>query len=297
LRAQLALAAVAVAVVSVGLMTLVAASGDPAYVAAIEKFRLDRETRLKADDSWLTVAGLFWLHEGENTVGTDSTNDFVLPEGSAPPEVGSFEYREGKVVAHIKAGVAVTHKGQPVQSVALEPGAANALAIDALTMWVHPSGARLGIRLRDLNSPLRKSFTGCKWFPINEAFRTTGRFVKHQAPKTVLVPNILGDTETYSSPGNVELTLNGQAITMEALTSGQRLWFIFRDLTSRQETYPAARFLYGELAPDGSVVMDFNQAINPPCAFNPYTTCPLPPEQNRLRLRIEAGELRYHTES
>jgi uncharacterized protein (DUF1684 family) len=285
------------ALVAAGLTTLMAASADPEYVASIEKFRQDRETRLKADDSWLTVAGLFWLHQGENTVGADATNDFVLPEGSAPPEVGSFEFTGGKVVAHIKPGVAVTHKGQRVQSVALEPGAANALAIGALTMWVHPSGERLAIRLRDLNSPIRKNFTGCRWFPVNEAFRVTGRFVKHDAPKTVLVPNILGDTETYTSPGTVKFSLNGEPITMEALTSGQRLWFIFRDLTSRQETYPAARFLYAELSPDGSVVLDFNQAVNPPCAFNPYTTCPLPPEQNRLRVRIEAGELRYHTES
>jgi uncharacterized protein (DUF1684 family) len=295
MRSHLFLAAAAL--LSVALSTIMAATADPAYVAAIEKFRQDRETRLKADDSWLTVAGLFWLHEGENTVGADSTNDFVLPEGSAPAEVGTFEYRSGKVVAHITSGVTVTHKGQVVQSVALEPGAANALAIGALTMWVHPSGDRLAIRLRDLNSPIRKNFTGCRWFPVNESFRVTGRFVKHEAPKTVLVPNILGDTETYTSPGQVEFMLNGETIRMEALTSNQRLWFIFRDLTSRRETYPAARFLYAELGPDGSVVMDFNQAVNPPCAFNPYTTCPLPPEQNRLRVRVEAGELRYHTES
>jgi uncharacterized protein (DUF1684 family) len=287
----------ATAVLLVALSTIMAATADPAYVAAIEKFRQDRETRLKADDSWLTVAGLFWLHEGENTFGADSINDFVLPEGSAPAEVGTFAYRGGKVMAHIKSGVTVTHKGQVVQSVALEPGAANALAIGALTLWVHPSGDRLAIRLRDLNSPIRKNFTGCRWFPVNEAFRVAGRFVKHDAAKTVLVPNILGDTETYSSPGVVELTLKGETIRMEALTSGQRLWFIFRDLTSRTETYPSARFLYAELGPDGSVVMDFNQAVNPPCAFNPYTTCPLPPEQNRLRVRVEAGELRYHAES
>jgi uncharacterized protein (DUF1684 family) len=285
------------ALVAVALATLAAADADPAYVAAIEKFRQEREARLKADDGWLTVAGLFWLHEGENTVGADPTNDFVLPEGSAPPEVGTFEYRDGKVTAHIRNGVTVTHKGQPIQSVSLEPGAANALAIAGLSLWVHPSGDRLAIRLRDRNSPIRTNFTGCRWFPVNEAFRVTGRFVKHDAPKTVRVPNILGDTETYSSPGVVDFTVNGQAVRMEALTSGQRLWFIFRDLTSRQETYPSARFLYAELSPDGSVVLDFNQAVNPPCAFNPYTTCPLPPEQNRLRVRIEAGELRYHTES
>lgn len=272
-------------------------ASDADYRAAIEKWRQEREARLTADDGWLTVAGLFWLQDGENRFGTDPLNDIVLPEGSGPAEIGVFEYRHGKTSVRIKDGVRVTMNGKPVRTAELRPsvpGPPDTLAIGDVTFFVHVSGERYAVRVKDKNSRLLREFKGLRWFPVNEAYRVTARFVAYEAPRTVQVPNILGDLETYTSPGTVAFTLNGQDLRMQALSASQdRVWFIFRDLTSGRETYHAARFLYADGPKDGKVVLDFNQAYNPPCAFNPFTTCPLPPPENRLRIRVEAGELDY----
>lgn len=280
---------------------------DEEYRKSLEKWRQEREDRLKADEGWLTVAGLFFLNEGENRFGSSPLNDIVLPEG-APPEIGAFEYRGGKLTAKIKDDVTVLQHGNPVKVAEFKVGVAqDALVVDGLTMWMHYSGDRHAIRVRDKNSPLRESFTGCKWFPIDEKYRVTGRFMPYAKPKPVRFPNILGDYEAYDALGLVEFTLDGQKYQMEGVGSGpanaRRLFFVFRDLTSGKDSYPAARFLYADMPKQGDpstplrageVVLDFNQAQNPPCAFNPYTTCPLPPEQNRLRVRIPAGEKNYH---
>lgn len=272
---------------------------DTSYLREIESWRAERETNLKKDGSWLTVAGLYWLREGESTVGTDSGNDFVLPEGTAPAFVGTFTYENGKVGFRAQEGVTVTRKdkeGEPVSSATLEPGEKNAIVLGNLSMWVHASGPRLAIRLRDLDSSIRKEFTRLEWFPVDPAYRITAKFTPHPKPKDVEILNMLGDIERYQSPGVVDFELQGQAVRMEPVWSSERdrLWFIFKDGTSGKETYPAARFLYADAPKEGTVVVDFNKAYNPPCAFNPYTTCPMPPKENRLKLRIEAGEKNYN---
>lgn len=269
------------------------------YVQELTKWRADREAELKADTGWLTVAGLFFLNEGKNTFGSDPLNDIVLPAG-APSQAGAFELA-GRTVT-LRANAPLTVNGKEVAVAELRPSGdgrpADQLTIGALTLFVHLSGDRLAIRMRDKNSEIRRNFTGLKWFPPNEAYRVTGRFEPYATAKTRKVPNILGDFETYEAPGLVAFTLNGQEHKLEAFevtSSGRkRFFFVFRDLTSGKETYPSARFLYAELPVDGQTTLDFNRAYNPPCAFNPYTTCPLPTEQNRLRVRIEAGELDYH---
>jgi len=293
--------ALVVAVLCAAAISVISAAvEDDVYRKTVEKWRQEREDRLKADDGWLTVAGLHFLNEGENRFGSSPTNDIVLPE-SAPPEVGVFTYRGGKLTARIKDGVTALQSGKPVRQAEFKVGVQqDALTVGGLTMWMHYSGDRHAIRVRDQNSPLRKNFTGCKWFPIEEKFRVAGKFAPYAQPKPVRFPNILGDYEAYDALGLVEFTLDGQPYKMEGVGSGpanaRRLFFVFRDLTSGKESYPAARFLYADLPKPGTtdVVLDFNQAQNPPCAFNPYTTCPLPPEQNRLRVRIPAGEKNYH---
>ena len=283
------------------LLPLAGLGEDASYQKEIESWRMERETNLKKDGSWLTVAGLYWLREGESTVGADSENDFVLPEGTAPAFVGAFTYEKGKVTFRANDGVTVVQKGKeekPVSAVALEPGEKNAVALGKLSMWVHASGPRLAIRLRDLDSPIRKEFTGLQWFPVEPAYRVTAKFTPHSKPKDVEILNMLGDIERYQSPGVVDFELQGQAIRMEPVSdSDAGLWFIFKDQTSGKETYPSARFLRTDNPKDGSVVVDFNKAYNPPCAFNPYTTCPMPPKENRLKVRIEAGEKNYKKHS
>lgn len=284
----------------VGVLAALPLAADDAYVQELLKWRQDRETELKGDNSWLTVAGLFFLNQGRNTFGSGPLNDIVLPEGS-PAEAGVLEF-DGQTVT-LRATQPLAVNGKPAATAVLSPSAPgkppDTVTMGALTFFVHKSGDRYAIRLRDRNSDIRRNFTGLKWFSPNVAYRVTGRFEPYATPKTVKVPNILGDLETYVAPGVVAFRLNGQEHRLEAFESGsgenKRFFFVFRDLTSGRETYPSARFLYAALpSTSGEVVLDFNKAYNPPCAFNPHTTCPLPTEQNRMRVRVEAGELDYH---
>ncbi len=275
------------------------AEQDHDYHAAQKAWRAEREARLIADNGWLTLAALHFLRDGENSFGASPLNDLVVPEG--PDAAGVFELRNREVFVRAAEGQTLTVNGRSVTASQLYPtrdkngDEEQTVRIGDVTLWVHHSGDRLAIRLRDLNNAIRKNFTGLTWFAVDERYRVRGRFIPHDEPITVRLPNILGDIEPFTSHGSVTLTVNGQEVTMLPISSGEQLWFIFRDMTSGTETYPAARFLYVENPDkDGWTTVDFNQAYNPPCAFNPYTTCPLPPEPNRLRVRIEAGEKNYH---
>ena len=291
----------ALILIAVGILAVFGTFGrslaDEAYRAEIEKFRQEYETRLKSDNGWLTIAGLFFLSPDTSTFGSDPLNDVVLPE-PAPARAGTFDLRNGTVTVTAAVGGSLIMNGTPVATAELKSdghGEPDRITIHDLALWVHESGERRAIRLRDKNSRLRAEFTGVKWFPINEAHRVDGRFVPYDRPKTLQVPTILGDVDTVHSPGLVVFSLGGQEFKMEPVAEqgDDEFWFIFRDLTSGKETYGAARFLYTPLPVNGRVVLDFNKAENPPCAYNPYTTCPLPPEQNRLSVRIEAGEKIY----
>lgn len=269
---------------------------DP-YHAEIVKFQQDREAALRGDAGWLTIAGLFFLTQPVTSFGSDPLNDIVLPAG-APARAGTFELRNGKVSVKAADGVTFQLDGKSITSAELKPdgqGPPDRISLGDLMLWVHNSGDRLSIRLRDKNSPLRKEFAGTSWFPISPAYRVDATYVPYDKPKMVQVPNILGDMDTMPVPGIVTFTINGQEYKLEPVAEpgDPRFWFIFRDLTSQNESYPAARFLYVPAPVNGRLVLDFNKAENPPCAYNPYTTCPLPSEQNRLRVRIEAGEKKY----
>ncbi len=269
---------------------------DP-YQAEIRKFQQEREARLTTDTGWLTIAGLFFLGQPVTTFGANPLNDIVLPAG-APDKAGTFELRGRSVSVKAAPGVTFMLDGKPVTEKQLTSdgeGAPDRLTLGDLQLWVHQSGERLSIRLRDKNSKLRKEFTGTKWFPINASYRVEGVYTPYAKPKVVEVPNILGDIDKMPVPGIVSFTLNGQQVKLEPIAEAgdKEFWFVFRDLTSGHETYPAARFLYTPVAVDGKVTLDFNKAENPPCAFNPYSTCPLPFEQNRMAMRVEAGEMAY----
>ncbi len=269
---------------------------ESSYRTEIERWREQREEQLKSDNGWLTVAGLFWLKEGENSFGAGPLNDFVLPEGSAPSQVGVFDFHDGKTTVRIEEGVSVKLHDKTIRTAELERGSRNAISVGELKLWVHMSGQRYAIRLRDPDCELRKEFTGLVWFPVNESYRVKARFVPHDAPKKVKVLNVFGDVQESESPGYVFFELDGREHRLEPFSAGEnRLSYVFRDLTAGKETYPAARFMTTD-GPndDGIVTIDFNNAYNPPCAFNPFTTCPTPTKSNRLSVRIEAGEKNYH---
>jgi uncharacterized protein len=272
-------------------------SGQPSYKAEIEKWRREREANLRKDDGWLTVAGLVWLKEGENRAGTGASNQIVLPPQSAPASVGTFVLHGGKTTFTAERGAQVTSGGKPVRSLEMRPdtpGPPDVIAIRDLTMQVVKRGVRYGIRLRDKNSSYRKEFKGLHWFPVDEAWRIRAKFVPYNPPKQIAVLNIIGDTEQDPCPGYLTFTLAGKEYRLEPIAEDNQLFVIFRDLTAGKETYPSGRFLYADAPRDGQVILDFNKAYNPPCAFTPYATCPLPPPQNRLAVRIPAGELTYH---
>jgi len=271
-------------------------SADAAYRAEIERGRRAREARLKADDGWLTVAGLFWLKHGDNTVGADPASDIVLPKGSAPAKVGEFDFHDGIASFQAAAGASVYIDGRPSTSGVLKPdssGSPDVLTVNDLTLFVIERGGRYAIRLRDKNSELRKTFKGLTYYPVREDYRVRGTFVPYSPPRTIPIPNILGQVEQTPSPGYVVFTLKGRECRLDPITEGDSLFFIFKDRTSGKETYPPGRFLNTEMPRNGEVILDFNKAYNPPCAFTPYATCPLPPEENELPIAIKAGELRY----
>jgi hypothetical protein len=284
------LAAVAL-VASTGVTTLARAMND--YETEIAAWRAEREANLKADDSWLTVSSLFFLREGQTTFGSSQRNDFVVPHVRS--EAGVFELRDGRVTVAAPDNGRLTVDGEAVEAAQLYPAEKRVtVTLGPVSLWVHLSGERLAIRVRDTDAEIRRNFTGLDWFSVDDAYRVRARFTPHNEPMTVKTMNILGDIETYTSTGYVTLTIRGRETQMLPVNSGQRLWFIMRDGTSGVETYSAARFLYAD-APDeeGWTTVDFNRAYNPPCAFNPHTTCPLPPPDNRLDVRIEAGEKDY----
>ena len=270
-------------------------SGDT-NVKEVEAWRAKHESDYTRD--WVPLAGLFFLKPGVNSAGSASSNDIVLPRRT-PLSIGRFVYRNSRIRFEPAPDSAVTLKGQRVASpvdLRSDGGTqpADELTLGDIALWVHESGDRLAIRLRDPQSENARSFAGFRWFPIDERYRVVARFIKDAAPREVKVESLTGDDQTYTTEGIVEFMLNGQTIRMRPMTTRPgRLYFIFRDGTSGKETYEAARFLYSDLRPDGTTVLDFNEAYNPPCAFNPYTTCPLPPLENRLAMRIEAGELNY----
>jgi uncharacterized protein (DUF1684 family) len=187
---------------------ILAWAADPAYVASVEKWRQEREANLKSDQGWLTVSGLFWLHEGENRIGSSPVNDIELPEGY-PAEAGAFEFHAGKTIVHLNSGVAATMEGKPVQTAELLPDSDPILMGD-ISLAVHGSGDRFSIRMRDKNSKLRKDFQGLHWFPVDESYRVVGHWVPYDKPREVISQNILGDIiaarpqATSSSPCTVK---------------------------------------------------------------------------------------------
>lgn len=278
--------------VALVLMLAATAWAQDGYVREIEEWRKAREHQLTADDGWLTVTGLFFLKEGDNTFGSGPLNDIVLPVG--PADAGVVHLENRVVTLRAVPESTLTVSGEPVSVAQLYPREERAdIQIANLTLFVHYSGERLALRMRDTNSAIREQFTGLRWFPVDERYRVPAQFVPHDEPIRVTLQNILGDIETFTSHGSVRFSLGGEPIEMLPVDSDGRLWFIFRDLTSGNETYPAARFLYADAPENGWTVVDFNRAYNPPCAFNPHTTCPLPPKQNRLPVRVEAGEMAY----
>jgi uncharacterized protein len=281
-----------------GILTVALVAQPSSYRAEIEKARAARVAELKADDGWLTVSGLFWLKAGKNVAGSAATSDIVLP-AKAPARLGVFDLSDGQVTFTADDGATVTSGGAPVRTGKMDVrgGDRTALVAGDLRMFLIRREERYGIRMRDMNSVMRREFKGLTYFPLAEKDRVTAAFTAYPQPRMIRIPNVLGQNPEMVSPGYVTFTIDGKSLRLEPVYETDEkkdLFFIFKDLTSQDVTYPAGRFLHTPLPQNGQVTIDFNLAYNPPCAFTDFATCPLPPRQNQMPLRIEAGEKAYH---
>lgn len=267
--------------------------GTPEYITDIEQWHQKRIERLKNENGWLTLVGLYWLKEGVNSFGSDKNNDIVFPE-NAPQSIGKIILKDSIITLKVKKGVNVINEGQPINEIKLEhdlTGNPSILDLGSLRWYIIKRGDRYGIRLRDINAPLRNEFDGIERFPVNEDWEITASFEAYDPPKVISLPTQIGTVEEEPSPGAVVFEKDGQTYRIDAVDRGKRLWLIFADETSGKETYGAARYLYID-KPDstGKTIVDFNLAYNPPCVFTKYATCSFPPKQNFLKLKITAGE-------
>ncbi|HEV7668657.1 MAG TPA: DUF1684 domain-containing protein [Thermoanaerobaculia bacterium] len=271
---------------------------DEAFLKDVETFRQERIDGLKKPEGWLSLVGLFWLQEGDNRFGSGAENRVIFPEGSAPEVAGNFVRRGDKVTVEAAAGAGLTSDAKPVTRLDLAVDAdkdgPTHLELGSLRFYVIKRGDRLGVRVKDTTSPLVKNFPGIDTYPTRAEWRFEAKFEPYVPVKKVPVPNILGQVEDVSSAGAVVFEIAGKTYRLDGLGEpGEGLSLIFADDTNGNETYGAGRFLDTDPPKDGKVVVDFNKAYNPPCAFTAFATCPLPPKQNRLALRVEAGEKKF----
>jgi hypothetical protein len=275
-----------------------------AHAAEIATWRARRVARLTARDGWLAVVGLFWLEDGENSVGSASGARVALP-ARVPASLGTIRLEGGRAAFRPAPGAAVRVDGQtaPDAGIPLRPdaeGTPTVVEADDVAFYLIARQGRLAVRVKDPRSDARRSFRGLTYFPIDPSWRIEARVEESAAPKPISVPNVLGKETSEPSPGTLVFDRGGRTYRLTpVLEEGETDWFvIFGDATNGHDTYGAGRFLYVPPARDGKTVIDFNKAYNPPCVFTDYATCPLPPPQNRLPIRVEAGEKEYaHVES
>ncbi len=314
--ARLGLFAALAAAVQNGASSCAAPSPDSTaapktYADSIQAWRDARVKRLTSDTGWLTVAGLYWLSPGENAFGTDSSNAIVLPAGSAPARAGSFRLeRVGdreRVVVRAEPGTEIrpaggagaagaAHSVTERALVADDAGSPDTVRVGRLTFIAIKRGERLAIRMRDTESTMRKGFKGIDFYPIDPSHRVEARFEPFDPPRKIPVLNIAGYADSMAAPGRLRFTVDGVSCTLTPVheePSDTLLFIIFSDQTTEVETYGGGRCFYANPPRDGRVVLDFNKAYNPPCAFTPFTTCPLPPEGNDLPVAVRAGERKY----
>lgn len=276
---------------------------ETSHAEEVEAWRQERMESLRQPDSWLTLVGLFWLEEGDNTCGSDLEGKVVLPE-SLPARLGVFHLAGARVEFKPVQGLdqassPVRHDGQPLTGpLTLQDdteGEPTLLELGSVTFHVIRRGEKFGVRVKDRESPGLRTFKGLDYFPPHRDWRIEARFEAYDPPRPIKVPTVLGTVSEILAPGAVIFEMAGQKYRLEALPGNDdnELFLIFGDQTNGKETYGGGRFLYANHDGQGRVVVDFNKAYSPPCVFSPYATCPLPPKENRLGVTVTAGEKTY----
>ena len=273
--------------------------GPDSYGKAMNQFREERAAGLSGPEGWLSLVALEWLKPGDTTIGSGNGESVHLAH--APAHLLTLHVDAKGLVSLANVAAGTTVNGKPALAGDLPQGdSAAEIRNNGLLLTIIERGDRLYLRVKDAYSPTRVRFHGLNWYPIDSQFRVTARWIPAKTAHSLTIPNVLGQGSQENSPGVAEFTLGGQTLRLAPIQEDRNsLFFIFRDATSRTTTYGAGRFLStalpsnGLLSP-GSLVLDFNQAVNPPCGYTAYATCPLPPVENRLAIAIPAGEKRYH---
>ncbi len=243
----------------------------------------DRIESLKSETGWLNLAGLYWLEKGENTVGSDSSNTIIFP-GKAPAHIGTYFLKEGKIRFR-------PDSGSEMEIATDKTGNATVLETGSMAWFIIERNGKYGIRLRDYEHPAIMAFHGIESFPPNIKWRIEADYEMFDEPREIMIPTVLGIDEKNSCPGIIRFRIGDTEQVLYPTSSETGFFIVFADETSGNETYGGGRFIYtGKPGKDGKLIIDFNRAYNPPCAFTPFATCPFPPRENILTIRIEAGE-------
>lgn len=277
-----------------------AQASQAAFTRELDMWRQQRVADLTRADGWTSLVGLHWLEPGAHYLGASAGNGIQLAKG--PAHLGMIELANNRLRFVPEKGVAMTLDGQPLSGEAIlraddSPTGPSVIVFDEGkgTATVIKRGTRYALRVKHADADSRTGFRGLEYWPASADWRINGRFVAHPAGKTLEIANIIGTTEPVPNPGAIEFERDGKTFRIEALDEGaETLFLVFADRTSGHGSYPAGRFLdVAKPGVGGTVVLDFNQSYNPPCAFTPFATCPLPPPENRLDLAIQAGEKTY----
>ena len=273
---------------------------EPEYVDAINQWRDTVEKGLRRDNGWLTLAGRFIMKPGVNTFGTAANSDIVFPpqlNGTGPDVLGTITVDNAKksVTLKLNDGVSMMSDGKPFtgeRALKFDADKRDWVSLGRISLHIIERDGRYVLRLADNESLVRKNFPGRVWYDVNPAFKVSAKFVAYPPGKKLSIVNVIDEISEEPCPGYVEFTLQGKKTKMDVVGDDEGMFFVMRDGTSGDTTYRPSRFLYVDKKPKAKEIfqLDFNKAYNPPCAFSEYTTCPLPPEQNILKTRIEAGE-------
>lgn len=262
----------------------------------LNEWRESLNNGLIKENGWLALAGLFWLQEGENHFGTAVSNAVVLPDNAMPEQVGTFTLQDGEVTLTVTAVNQVQVDGETVDQANLKAdtsGEPNNITIGNLTMIVIQRGEQFGVRLWDNDRPERHNFNGRKWHTPQEKYRVSATYTQFETPETISLQRSLGADFDSEMQGIMNFAIDN--VPCELLAFAQpdgELFTLFKDESTGKTTYGAGRYLVTEKVEKNKVIIDFNRAYNPPCAFTSYATCTLPPRQNWLTIPIVAGELK-----
>jgi uncharacterized protein (DUF1684 family) len=272
------------------------AQSQDAYRADVQRFRDRREASLKAEDGWLSVVGLHWLRPGESRLGSDPACDILLPP-SAPAVVGTMTLDGDRASFRSATGVKVLlHRAAFIEGEVKSDasGKPDVLEVGGLRLILLKRGSRYALRVKDPQSEFRAKFAGLRWYPIDETWRITAKFIPAVSKTNLVFDTIVGEQEVTESPGDAVFERGGRVYRLRAAREADgTLWFVFRDGTSGRTTHGGARQLLAAPQRGDTIILDFNKATNLPCAYIPFATCPLAPAQNRLSLSITAGEMKY----